>query len=250
MKISLELIMHAKEHVSESSDFGNMLGLMHADQSVDLLMKQRIIDYGISIFEKNNRCISFHKAIKIIGRRKIPLVSSLELIHSIRNQCQHLGIVITRGLCEYYVENAMYFIIIFIKNEYGMDYYELLGIEKPEGIGSGPGHFITQVFIDLVEKAKILYVSSKYTLANLSIFLAIENFFEFYDISPIIKRTEIKFGKYLLGYKNIIERLTIIYNTIILKNKAINSNNTNKKDVEYMISIIEDIEKIERKREM
>lgn len=244
MKLSLELIEHANEHIYESSDFGNILALIHIDHSVDLLLKQKVMDMGKSIFKKDGRVISIHKAIEILGEKMVPEKPFLEFIHVLRNQCQHLGVGPPKSACEYCFEYAEYFIRRFLSFEYNINYYEVLGKEEPEPIGSGPGLFITQDFIDLVSKAKNVFKISEYTLAVLFIFLALEIFLERADIDPRNKLSK-KLGKYFSSHKNFIEKMYIVNKIRIISKKTMQSNTTKKEDVEYMFFIVEIIENIE-----
>jgi hypothetical protein len=95
-------------------------GLLHIDQAIELLLKERVRCGGKSIYKNPKETISIWGAYDILEKElncKIPEKPDLELLHEERNNIQHKYANPSPEDAAFHVESAMKFICRFAKDE-------------------------------------------------------------------------------------------------------------------------------------
>lgn len=110
---------HAIEHYMADGDRDRKLTVLHCDQAIELIIKDKVRDSGASVFLKNGQTITYYDAIKLLEDKglKIPEKPNLELMHDQRNVIQHKGAQVSQSDAEFYVQMSFDFIKRFMKEE-------------------------------------------------------------------------------------------------------------------------------------
>jgi hypothetical protein len=98
--------------------------LLHIDQAIELLLKERVRMGGHSIYKNPKETISIYGAYDILENKlncAIPEKPDLELLHEERNNIQHRYANPSPHDAAFHVEKAMKFIERFVKNELKAD---------------------------------------------------------------------------------------------------------------------------------
>ena len=98
--------------------------ILHVDQAVELLLKERVRAGGISIYKGSKETISIWKAYEILEndlKRPVPEKPDLELLHEERNNIQHKFANPTPEDAGFYIEKAFNFIDRFLRDELKTD---------------------------------------------------------------------------------------------------------------------------------
>lgn len=246
IRLSLQLIEHAVEHILESTPFGSIVSLIHADQAVDLILKQKVMEIKPSIFKKGGRVIGIKEAIELIGHENIPESSDLEYIHALRNDCQHLGIILDINVSRYYVEKIRYFIARFTEDEFNMNYFKILG-EEEQALNIGPQAtpLVEPSFNELIDEAKSLYENKQHISSILMLFSAIEIYLDDFEVSADDKTTVEKLREYLKQHESPSKVEFVLENLRKIRNKAAHGELIINKEVDYIFDFIEWLKLIE-----
>jgi hypothetical protein len=97
--------------------------LLHVDQAVELLLKERVRSGGKSIYKNPKETITIWQAYLILEGELscvIPEKPDLELLHEERNNIQHKYSNPIPEDAAFHVERAMLFISRFAKDELGL----------------------------------------------------------------------------------------------------------------------------------
>lgn len=97
--------------------------LLHIDQAIELLLKERVRVGGKSIYKNPKETISILGAYDILERElncQFPEKPNLELLHEERNNIQHKYANPTSEDAAFHVDHAMKFINRFTKDELGL----------------------------------------------------------------------------------------------------------------------------------
>jgi uncharacterized protein YutE (UPF0331/DUF86 family) len=120
LKFAIESLEHALEQYVLGTDKSRRFSVLHCDQAIELVLKEKIRFMGDSIFSKNGKTIDYYDSItKLIDNRgvKIPERPDLELIHESRNLIQHKGATISESEAEYYIQTGFNFMKRFLIDE-------------------------------------------------------------------------------------------------------------------------------------
>jgi len=97
--------------------------LLHIDQSIELLLKERVRKGGHSIYKNPKETISIWGAYDILENKegcKFPEKPDLELLHEERNNIQHKYSNPSAEDAAFQVASAMKFIERFTRDELGL----------------------------------------------------------------------------------------------------------------------------------
>jgi hypothetical protein len=111
--------------------------LLHIDQAVELLLKERVRAGGRSIYKNPKETISIWGAYDTLTnelRVAIPERPDLELLHEERNNIQHKYANPSPEDAAFHIEKAMIFIRRFVKDELGLDIAQFVPAEYLEQI--------------------------------------------------------------------------------------------------------------------
>lgn len=112
--------------------------LLHVDQAIELLLKEKVRASGKSIYKNPKETITIRGAYDILKDLgvNIPEKPDLELLHEERNNIQHKYATPSPDDANFHVEKAMRFLKRFLKDELNVliedcvpsEYLEQLGI--------------------------------------------------------------------------------------------------------------------------
>ena len=128
LRSAFEVLEHGLWHYLRSSTSTDMkFALLHVDQSIELLLKEKVRSAGKSIYKNPKETISIWGAYEIIENDlncNIPEKANLELLHEERNNIQHKYANPTPEDAAFHIANAMSFILRFAKDELKLDMRE------------------------------------------------------------------------------------------------------------------------------
>jgi hypothetical protein len=119
----MEVLEHGLTHFLRSGTPKDMkFALMHIDQAIELLLKERVRQGGKSIHKSGNskETISIWVAYDILEKELkvfIPEKPDLELLHEERNSIQHKYLNPSADYAAFHVNKAMAFIDRFVREE-------------------------------------------------------------------------------------------------------------------------------------
>jgi hypothetical protein len=112
--------------------------LLHVDQAVELLLKEKVREGGRSIYRNPKETITIWGAYEILTKElgcKIPERPDLELLHEERNNIQHKYSNPSAEDANFHVANAMKFVKRFLKSELKIDLADYLPSEFVDQLG-------------------------------------------------------------------------------------------------------------------
>lgn len=135
LRSAFEVLNHGLWHYFRSNTTADMkFALLHVDQAIELLLKERLRFGGKSIHRANNpkETISIWGAYDILTKElnvAIPERPNLELLHEERNNIQHKYANPSPDDAVFHVANAMEFIQRFVKEELKLDIKDYVSSE-------------------------------------------------------------------------------------------------------------------------
>ena len=125
LRSAFETLDHGLYHFFRSATTKDMkFALLHIDQAIELLLKEKVRSAGISIYKTPKETISIWRAYEILEKElgcKIPEKADLELLHEERNVIQHKYANPSPEDAAFHVEKAMLFVRRFLKDELHLD---------------------------------------------------------------------------------------------------------------------------------
>lgn len=90
---SLELLEHAIEHLKFGVPRDLRLAVLHADNAIELLLKELARFNGIRLMNKHGRSVSYYECIERLEKKgiKIPGLPDIDILHTERNSIHHIG---------------------------------------------------------------------------------------------------------------------------------------------------------------
>jgi hypothetical protein len=133
MRSALEVIEHALFHYFRSdTSIDRKFALLHLDQGVELLLKERVRKSGTSIYRKDKReTIGAWEAFEILANKGIviPERADLELLHDDRNDIQHRYSTPSAETAVFHFENGLRFVQRFLKDEFQLEIRQMLPVD-------------------------------------------------------------------------------------------------------------------------
>lgn len=130
LRSAFEVLDHSLYHYFRSNTIKDMkFALLHVDQAIELLLKERVRIGGKSIHKPNNpkETISIWGAYDILTKElgvAVPEKPDLELLHEERNNIQHKYANPNSDDAQFHMAHAMKFIRRFVKDELKLDITE------------------------------------------------------------------------------------------------------------------------------
>jgi len=125
LRSAFEVLEHGLWHFLRSDSTPDMkFALLHVDQAIELLLKERVRSAGKSIYRNPKETITIWGAYDILEKElgcKIPEKADLELLHEERNSIQHKYANPSPDDAAFHVERAMQFIRRFLRDELKTD---------------------------------------------------------------------------------------------------------------------------------
>lgn len=131
LRSSLEVLEHSLWHYFRSdTSTDRRFALLHLDQAVELVLKERIRKFGISIYRRGNKkeTIGSWEAYEILEHNGCKVVerADLELLHDDRNEIQHRYSTPSPVTAVFHMENALRFVKRFMRDEFGLELEDYL----------------------------------------------------------------------------------------------------------------------------
>jgi hypothetical protein len=124
IRSAFEVLEHGLWHFLRSDTTTDMkFALLHVDQAIELLLKEKVRQGGHSIYRNPKETITIWGAYEILESKigcKIPEKPDLELLHEERNNIQHKYANPSAQDAAFHVERAMKFIERFSRDELGL----------------------------------------------------------------------------------------------------------------------------------
>jgi hypothetical protein len=125
LRSAFEVLDHGLYHFLRSNTAKDMkFALLHVDQAVELMLKERVRAGGKSIYKNPKETITIWGAYEILANElhvAIPEKPDLELLHEERNNIQHKYANPSPEDAAFHVQKAMAFIRRFTKDELKLD---------------------------------------------------------------------------------------------------------------------------------
>lgn len=88
---AMELLGHSFSHFNASKELDRKLVILHLANSIELILKDLVLDSGESIYKGPKETLTIHGCIKTLGEKsiKIPYLNKIELLIDERNALQH-----------------------------------------------------------------------------------------------------------------------------------------------------------------
>lgn len=130
LRSAVEVLEHGLWHFFRSDTATDMkFAIMHVDQAIELIMKERVRVGGKSINKPNNpkETLGIWALYEILEKDLsvvIPEKADLELIHEERNAIQHKYLNPSAEDAGFHISNAVKFLQRFLKDELTVDIYD------------------------------------------------------------------------------------------------------------------------------
>jgi uncharacterized protein YutE (UPF0331/DUF86 family) len=124
LKNAVESLEHAIDHWSSGSAKDRKFAILHLDQAVELILKERILSLGASIYKRDKKTtVSAGEALEMLREmgHSVPEAPQLELLHDERNQIQHRSSSPDQETTTFYMEAGLHFVIRFLQDELRAD---------------------------------------------------------------------------------------------------------------------------------
>lgn len=121
LRSAFEVLEHGLYHFLRSDTTTDMkFALLHVDQAVELLLKERVRSAGYSIYKNPKETINIWRAYEILEQDVKCVIAEkpdLELLHEERNNIQHKYANPSPEDAGFHIEKAVTFIARFTKAE-------------------------------------------------------------------------------------------------------------------------------------
>ena len=125
---AMELIGHSISHYNGKKELDRKLVILHLANAVELILKDLVLDQGISIYKNPKETITIHNCIGELGKTSIelPFLNKIELLIDERNALQHRFGSPNELTTIFYMKIAEQFFSEILKEYYGQDYDEII----------------------------------------------------------------------------------------------------------------------------
>ena len=138
LRSAFEVLEHGLWHFLRSTTTTDMkFALLHVDQSIELLLKEKVRSSGKSIYKNPKETISIWNAYSILEKDLgcvIPEKADLELLHEERNSIQHKYANPSPEDAAFHIDCAMVFINRFVIDELNLELSDYIPSEYIEQI--------------------------------------------------------------------------------------------------------------------
>lgn len=134
-KSAIELIAHATEIFSMKIERKNKFVILHLANAIELILKDKLIDEGLSIYSNNSTTISLWKSFELLEQKNIVIKHRpiIELLIDDRNTIQHRFGHPNADSTYFYLEIVINFLNTFLEDYYSLNLGDLLKEYLTEG---------------------------------------------------------------------------------------------------------------------
>jgi len=125
---ALDLLAHACEHYVSGEEKDRRFVILHLANAIELLLKDRLLDLQISIYENPKQTKSITKVLSDLEKHNVtvPLKHIIELLIDERNNLQHRFGSPNFIMIKYYFDNSLRFFEEFMNAAFGLELREYL----------------------------------------------------------------------------------------------------------------------------
>jgi len=125
---ALDLLAHASEHYVGTEERDRKLVILHLANSIELLLKDRLLDLGISIYESQKQTKTITRVFADLEKQNVlvPQKHIIELLIDERNNIQHRFGSPNSLMVKYYFDNSLKFFEEFMNSAFGLELREYL----------------------------------------------------------------------------------------------------------------------------
>ena len=125
---ALDLLAHACEHYVTGQEKDRRFVILHLANAIELLLKDRLIDLQISIYENPKQTKSITKVLSDLEKHDVtvPQKHIIELLIDERNTLQHRFGSPNSIMVKYYFDNSLRFFEEFMNAAFGLELREYL----------------------------------------------------------------------------------------------------------------------------
>ncbi len=125
---AMELLGHSISHYNGKKELDRKLVILHLANSVELILKDLVLDSGKSIYKNPKETITIHGCLSALeeSKIKIPFKNKIELLIDERNALQHRFGSPNELTSIFYMNIAQQFFKEVLKKHYGQDYDEII----------------------------------------------------------------------------------------------------------------------------
>jgi len=114
---AIESFEHGLQHYLDGTQRSRKFALLHLDQAVELILKEKIVHLGKSIYKSDGTTLTLHESFSSLKSLDIPERPRLEEVHDLRNTVQHKGLTPDQPATEFYVKVLYEFVKRFLYEE-------------------------------------------------------------------------------------------------------------------------------------
>lgn len=137
---ALELFAHAIEHFNRGDERDRKFVILHLANSVELILKDFLLDLGESIYKNPKETVSIWEAIRKLKEKesskeekiRIPSTNKIEILIDERNALQHRYGFPNEITTIFHMENTYNFLKEFLRENYGLEIDEVIKDFLPE----------------------------------------------------------------------------------------------------------------------
>lgn len=126
---ALELLGHSVELLESNDDKKNKFIILHLSNAVELILKDMIIDMGLSIYDEGNgkNTINIWKSFKMLENQGVHFTQKpyLEMLIDDRNHIQHKFGFPSKESVVYYLDKTIDFFKDVFEKYYSVSFYDL-----------------------------------------------------------------------------------------------------------------------------
>ncbi|WP_197722143.1 hypothetical protein [Sulfuriflexus mobilis] len=125
---AMELLGHSFSHFNGSKELDRKLVILHLANSIELILKDLVLDAGESIYKGPKETITIHGCIKSLEDKdiKIPFLNKIELLIDERNALQHRFGSPNELTAIFYMNISQEFFREILKEHYDLEYEEVI----------------------------------------------------------------------------------------------------------------------------
>lgn len=126
---AIELLAHSIDLYTQGNVKKYKFVILHLANAVELILKDKVIDLGLTIYKDNNKqTIGIWESFKILESEKINIAERpvIELLVDDRNTIQHRFGFPNAESVFYYMQQVQSFFVRFLSENYGVDLREVL----------------------------------------------------------------------------------------------------------------------------
>jgi hypothetical protein len=129
LRSSIDALEEAIDQYKEGTEKSNKFCILFCDHTIELILKEKLRNIRVSIYNKKGRTIEFYDALDTLENNrgaKIQERPDLEMIHDVRNNVQHRGATVSKTEAEFYLKTTYDFIRRFLKDELKLELKDIL----------------------------------------------------------------------------------------------------------------------------